>query len=913
MDIQQVITGSTTDVFTKMPTNIKFANWRSMTLNVQSCSDKFEDRLDSILELASKKKISLLALTEFRRRGKDSRTVTTECGTTWDIYWSGHDRKRLHGVAIAVKRDHKIKVLQISQISPRMMWIDLQYVGLNIRVYCLYAPTNCPTTPGNETQRSEFWRRLQKEVDLETTKTERLFLGDFNSTTTLVKHLQPTGYGRNKCYTNNFECNENGEALTSFCVKNSLGMLNTYFKHKLPHLITFHSNDGHTTKTLDYALATQTLATYCHDCRVKNNYLLDTTLNTDHRCLIQRWAIPLRKQDRRKQKSNPKTPKIDYSGLKEPDTKQKFTDNLLKVKQLNQDHPDINSQVSVITEELNDTADKVLVKKSGKNECSSLPWRNDEELKMLKAERNKLSYPTDKEKYRLISRNIKKRADLLKSNFYKEKADNINEAAISRDLEKLFRVAKDHGAFNYKAQLPSTCTTLKEHFKEHFNKKPPCDTPQELIDLPEYLNDSLQQIPMDDDMKSSPPDRAEIVSAINKLKHRKATTDTPSELLQALITDTNCLQALTTLYTDIWQQKELPNNWKYSRLKALYKKGKPSDPNNYRGLSISSTQLKILCVIILRRLENWYESNLLEGQFGFRTNRGCQDAIYCLRRVHQIFYERKEDLYVGFIDLKAAFDWIPREWMFSSMNKRNVHNNNHLSVLLSILELFYTESFAVMTGDVKDEAFQTTSGVRQGGCESPHCFNLYLDFILRIFEYECQKQNIQINLHYRIPNEATNRAQRSEERSSGVLSLLWFGYADDLAILTDSAEKLQQAMEIMFKLFQRYGLQMSLVKTRTMIMTDRYDDSNYPESICVIENQHLENVRTFIYLGQKFAYNEPYTPLCELQTRKFSAKLTATSYTKICTRIMPLHLQHGERSLTHCSEVNLHTRVRPGR
>ncbi|KXJ06458.1 hypothetical protein AC249_AIPGENE6290 [Exaiptasia diaphana] len=44
--------------------------------------------------------------------------------------------------------------------------------------------------------------------------------------------------------------------------------------------------------------------------------------------------------------------------------------------------------------------------------------------------------------------------------------------------------------------------------------------------------------------------------------------------------------------------------------------------------------------------------------------------------------------------------------------------------------------------------------------------------------------------------------------------------------LTDSAEKLQQAMEIMFKLFQRYGLQMSLVKTRTMIMTDSVSQSN---------------------------------------------------------------------------------------
>ncbi|XP_031551602.1 uncharacterized protein LOC116288877 [Actinia tenebrosa] len=270
-----------------------------------------------------------------------------------------YDRKRLHGVAIAIKRDPKLRVIQISQISPRMMWIDLQYVGFNTRVYCLYAPTNCPTTPGNDNQRSEFWRSLQKEVDLVPGKTEQLFLGYLNATTTLVKHLRPTHYGRNKNYSSNFEFNDNGEAMTSFCVKNSLGMLNTYFKHKQSHLLTFHSNDGHTTsKTLDYALATQTLASFCLDCTVKNNYLAETTLNSDHRRLIQRWAIPFRKKDRQKRTPHVRRPMIDYSSLKDPAIHQRFLEKLVKVKELNQDHPDTNNQVAVITDELTDTAEK---------------------------------------------------------------------------------------------------------------------------------------------------------------------------------------------------------------------------------------------------------------------------------------------------------------------------------------------------------------------------------------------------------------------------------------------------------------------------------------------------------------------------------------------------------------------------
>ena len=76
------------------------------------------------------------------------------------------------------------------------------------------------------------------------------------------------------------------------------------------------------------------------------------------------------------------------------------------------------------------------------------------------------------------------------------------------------------------------------------------------------------------------------------------------------------------------------NQLEILKIEIFIQKRQAKNPNNYRGPSISSTQLKILCVIILGRLDNWSESNLLEGQFGFRSNRGCQDAIYCLRRVH---------------------------------------------------------------------------------------------------------------------------------------------------------------------------------------------------------------------------------------------------------------------------------------
>lgn len=267
-----------------------------------TCSEKHEDRLDGILELLNRKNIDILAIQEFKRRGKDSSKVTNPDGTIWDIYWSGFERKREQGVAIAVKRSKQIEIMQINQVNPRIMWVEVKIRGMKIRVYSVYVPTNCPAQSGNEAARSEFWRQLKNESKSDDKKLQHLFLGDFNATTTLVKANCPTYYGKNKKYNVDFEGNENGEALAQFCASKNLGLLNSFFSHNQQQIITHHSNNGRTKKTLDYALATQMLANHCIDTRVRNSYLLDLIPQCDHRCLVQRWKTPATKRDYPKSK-----------------------------------------------------------------------------------------------------------------------------------------------------------------------------------------------------------------------------------------------------------------------------------------------------------------------------------------------------------------------------------------------------------------------------------------------------------------------------------------------------------------------------------------------------------------------------------------------------------------------------------
>ena len=95
-----------------------------------------------------------------------------------------------------------------------------------------------------------------------------------------------------------------------------------------------------------------------------------------------------------------------------------------------------------------------------------------------------------------------------------------------------------------------------------------------------------------------------------------------------------------------------------------------------------------------------------------------------------------------FIDLSAAFDHIPRQWMFDSIKLR--FKDDQSLLLIDILEKLYENALTF-----EGATFETTSGVRQGRPESPNLFNLYIDFVMRVFP-ENSRQIEFFNYKYRL-------------------------------------------------------------------------------------------------------------------------------------------------------------------
>ena len=145
------------------------------------------------------------------------------------------------------------------------------------------------------------------------------------------------------------------------------------------------------------------------------------------------------------------------------------------------------------------------------------------------------------------------------------------------------------------------------------------------------------------------------------------------------------------LISIIWTTCKIPSCWLISSITCLFKnKGSRSEACNYRGLSIMSTCSKIVISVIISRLRSTYERIISNCQFGFRSNRSTTDAIYILQNAIKL---TSDPLYVCFIDLKAAYDWIDRDMLFRVLE---IRLNSFF--LVKLLKVFYTGTSAAIKG-----------------------------------------------------------------------------------------------------------------------------------------------------------------------------------------------------------------------
>ena len=77
------------------------------------------------------------------------------------------------------------------------------------------------------------------------------------------------------------------------------------------------------------------------------------------------------------------------------------------------------------------------------------------------------------------------------------------------------------------------------------------------------------------------------------------------------------------------RQALVPNSWCLEIINPIFKYGNLHDPNNYRGISISSGLLKVLCTLLNNRIQSYCTKLDLinKNEIWFKSNQRTSDPL----------------------------------------------------------------------------------------------------------------------------------------------------------------------------------------------------------------------------------------------------------------------------------------------
>ena len=277
-------------------------------------------------------------------------------------------------------------------------------------------------------------------------------------------------------------------------------------------------------------------------------------------------------------------------------------------------------------------------------------------------------------------------------------------------------------------------------------------------------------------------------------------------------------------YINLWLEKSLSaKSFCTELIIPIFKAGSKADPNDYRGICISSAITKLFTSMINTRIQKVADEKGLisKNQIGFKKNSRTSDHLLTLKMIIKKYVQMgKKKIYACFVDLKKAYDSVPHKGLFLKLRKIGLNGK-----LLDLIEDIYRKTTCAVKVDNRVTIFfNYDKGVRQGCPMSPLLFNIYInDIVEKIIKVS--KSPIFI------------------EENQNVDIML---YADDLIILAKSEEELQEKMNVLQLFCQENKLQVNEKKTKVMVFNR---GNNLCKAKIYVNNALLENVKEIKYLG----------------------------------------------------------------
>lgn len=170
-----------------------------------------------------------------------------------------------------------------------------------------------------------------------------------------------------------------------------------------------------------------------------------------------------------------------------------------------------------------------------------------------------------------------------------------------------------------------------------------------------------------------------------------------------------------------------PEKWRENYVKSICKGGCFNDPNNYRGIALSSCVAKLFSKVLFNRLDKQLENNktLAEEQIGFCKGCSPSDHVLTLKTLIDKTFKSSKRFYACFVDLRKAYDTVNRIALFLKLSSLNISG-----IFFNILKDMHREvSFSTKFAEGATAPFTSKVGDKQGCVQTL----LFFRFISMIF------------------------------------------------------------------------------------------------------------------------------------------------------------------------------------
>ena len=156
-------------------------------------------------------------------------------------------------------------------------------------------------------------------------------------------------------------------------------------------------------------------------------------------------------------------------------------------------------------------------------------------------------------------------------------------------------------------------------------------------------------------------------------------------------------------------------------LTPIYKKGDPTNPGNYRGITVTPVLLKVLEHVLSRRHNKILEETQSKLQKGFTE--GCSSLNVAVILTECILESKnnKQDLLLTTLDTQKAFDVVDHNSLLRRLYLDGVHGDDWL-----LIRDMYTDCTSrVKWAGLLSDTIDIQQGVRQGGVLSTSHYKRY--------------------------------------------------------------------------------------------------------------------------------------------------------------------------------------------